>query len=122
MLMLSCCVADCGVGAESMTFTVKVFEPALVGVPEITPVLGSSVRPAGRLVPGITLQERGAVPPVDCKVALYTLVTLPPGKVVVVITGDGFAVTVTDAEAVFWAAEVAFTATAKAALRFAGAL
>lgn len=68
--MLICWVADSGVGAESVTFTVKLVVPALDGVPEIAPLLESSVRPAGRLVPCITLQETGAVPPLDFKVAL----------------------------------------------------
>lgn len=95
--MLSCFVADCGVGAESVTSTVKSVVPALVGVPEITPVLGSSVSPTGSSVPAITLQEKGAVPPLNCRVALYTLVTFPSGNEVVVITGDGFTVTVADA-------------------------
>lgn len=83
--MLSCFVSDCGVGEESVTFTLKVVGPAVDGVPEITPVLESSVRPAGRLVPSITLQERGAVPLLDCKVALYAVPTFPSGSAVVVI-------------------------------------
>jgi hypothetical protein len=33
----------------SVTFTVKVLEPVPVGVPEINPVVGASVSPAGKL-------------------------------------------------------------------------
>jgi len=41
-------VAVCGVLSESLTSTVKLAVPALLGVPEMTPVV-ASVRPAGRL-------------------------------------------------------------------------
>jgi len=34
---------------ESVTRTVKLLVPVLVGVPEITPVLAASVSPAGRV-------------------------------------------------------------------------
>ncbi len=48
---VSCMVADWCVGeAESVTFNVIRFEPAVVGVPEITPVAGSIPIPAGKAV------------------------------------------------------------------------
>jgi hypothetical protein len=40
----------------SVTLTVKVLVPSLAAVPEITPVLAASVRPAGS-VPVLTAQE-----------------------------------------------------------------
>jgi hypothetical protein len=61
------CVAVFAVGVvESVTFTVKVEEPAVVGVPEIVPVV-ESVKPAGK-DPELMLQEYGAVPPVAASV------------------------------------------------------
>ncbi len=42
-------LAVAGVAAESVTETVKVNEPATVGVPVITPVLAFSVKPAGNV-------------------------------------------------------------------------
>jgi hypothetical protein len=42
-------VADCAVLAESLTVTSKVTFPETVGVPEIVPVDGAMVRPAGSL-------------------------------------------------------------------------
>jgi hypothetical protein len=42
-------VAVAGVGSESFTSTVKLDVSAVVGVPEITPVLVFNVSPAGRL-------------------------------------------------------------------------
>lgn len=49
MVMLSDWVADAGVGAESVTCTVKFDVPDAVGAPEISPVLVLSESPAGRL-------------------------------------------------------------------------
>ena len=54
--------ALCAGVPESVTLTVKLDVPALVGVPVIWP-LEESVRPAGRL-PAATLQLYGAVPPI----------------------------------------------------------
>ena len=46
--MLNDWVAVCAVGAvESVTFAVKLNDPAVVGVPEIVPLAAASVRPAG---------------------------------------------------------------------------
>ena len=47
----------------SVAVIVKLNWPGVVGVPEITPVVVSSVRPFGR-VPLETLKVYGAVPPV----------------------------------------------------------
>ena len=70
MVMLSDWVADTGVGAESVTRTVKFVVPEAVGEPEITPVLASSESPADRLLPDARFQERDPVPPLAFKVAL----------------------------------------------------
>jgi len=49
MVILSIAVAVCGVLSESATWTVKLEVAALVGVPEIVPVLAPRESPAGRL-------------------------------------------------------------------------
>ena len=54
--------------AESVAVTVKLLVAAVVGVPEIAPVLDESVRTAGR-VPALTDQLYGAVPPVAASAA-----------------------------------------------------
>jgi len=51
--MLNDCVAVCAV--ESVTFAVKLNDPAVVGVPEIVPLAVASVRPAGN-APALMLQ------------------------------------------------------------------
>jgi hypothetical protein len=63
-------VAVLGVASESVTVTVKVVVPAVVGVPEIAPVTGFKVSPGGRLVlPPTTVQlMKGWMPPAACKV------------------------------------------------------
>ena len=49
-------VAVLAVGvSESVTVTVKFVVPAVVGVPEIAPVAELRIRPAGKLVPPVTL-------------------------------------------------------------------
>ena len=53
-----CCPCD----AASVTWSVRILEPALVGVPVIAP-LGFSVRPAGN-EPATIVQAYGAAPPV----------------------------------------------------------
>ena len=53
--------------AASFTSTVNENVPAVVGVPEITPVEATNVSPAGN-VPTVTLQLYGAVPAVACSV------------------------------------------------------
>ena len=61
-------MAVCGVGlALSVTVTVKLNVPAVVGVPSITPVTASRVRPVGS-APTVMLQVYGVVPPVAANV------------------------------------------------------
>jgi hypothetical protein len=56
-------VAVCAVGTvESVTFAVKLNDPAVVGVPEIVPLAAASVRPDGK-APELMLQLYGVVPP-----------------------------------------------------------
>jgi hypothetical protein len=50
---VTCCEAVRGGAAESVTDTVKVKEPSVVGVPEITPVVELSDKPAGKDPPVI---------------------------------------------------------------------
>jgi hypothetical protein len=52
---------------ESLTYTIKLLVPVLVGVPEITPVLGASSNPAGK-VPTVIDQLQGFIPPVTASV------------------------------------------------------
>ena len=55
-VMLNDFVAVCAVGAvESVTLTVKLNVPAVVGVPEIVPLAVASVRPPGN-APALMLQ------------------------------------------------------------------
>jgi hypothetical protein len=71
-----------------LAVTVKFAVPAVVGVPEISPVSGSSVKPAGKL-PAVTLQFI-VPPPVAESVWLYAVPTVPFGSEVVVMDGaDG---------------------------------
>jgi hypothetical protein len=65
--MVRLAVAVSGVVSESATPMVKLEVPAAVGVPEITPVLALSVKPAGRL-PVLTLHVYGATPPLAASV------------------------------------------------------
>lgn len=50
----------------SVTIAVKFAVPVAVGVPEIRPVAGVRVSPAGRL-PAVTDQAKGVVPPLACR-------------------------------------------------------
>jgi hypothetical protein len=63
---------------ESATCTVKVDDPAVVGVPESVPPL-LRLRPAGK-VPAETLQEYGVKPPVAASVVEYAVPVVPPGS------------------------------------------
>jgi hypothetical protein len=68
--MLNCLDLVCAVGvAESVTVTVKVDVPDVVGTPLICPVAAFRVRPVGK-APTVTLQVYGVVPPLACSVAL----------------------------------------------------
>jgi phosphohistidine swiveling domain-containing protein len=66
-------------------FTVKVDVPAVVGVPEITPVVPARLKPAGNVVPPSRLHV-GAVP-VATRVWLYGVCTSPFANASVVIAG-----------------------------------
>ena len=54
-VMLSGAIAVAGGDSESLTCTVKLAVPAVIGVPEITPLLALRVKPLGKL-PLMTLQ------------------------------------------------------------------
>src|SRR4029077_703859 len=72
--------------AASVTCIVHDAVPAVVGVPEITPVDATRLNPAGS-VPALTLQVYGVVPPLACSVVVYALPAAPPGNDVVVTVG-----------------------------------
>ena len=84
-VILSACeaVSDFGV-VESVTCTVKPNVPAVVGVPEIAPVLAAKLNPVGS-EPALMLQLYGDVPPVAANVALYTPPCVPLATEVVAI-------------------------------------
>ena len=68
--MRNCLNVVCAVGiAESLTVTVKVDVPDVVGTPLICPVAVFKVSPVGK-APAVTLQVYGVVPPLACSVAL----------------------------------------------------
>ena len=72
IVRLSCCVPRARppwAPEESVTFTVKVEVPGVVGVPEIAPELLKE-RPAGSDEPDARLQVSVPAPPLACKVAL----------------------------------------------------
>jgi hypothetical protein len=73
--------------AASVTCTVNDTVPAVVGVPEITPVDATRLNPAGN-VPALTLQLYGVVPPLACNVVEYAAPVVPPGSDVVMTEGD----------------------------------
>ena len=79
--------------AALLALTVKLKLPAAVGVPEITPFVDSS-NPLGKLPP--CNDHVIGVSPVAARVWLYAVLTVPLGKVVVVIVGGtGAVVTLT---------------------------
>ena len=82
--MLSALFAVCEGFAESVTWTVKSQVPAAEGVPEMTPVLPLTDRPAGSEPPEID-QANGDVPPEADSAAEYETFTVPPGSDDVVI-------------------------------------
>jgi len=73
--------------AASVTCTVNDTVPAVIGVPEITPVEAARVSPAGR-VPALTVQLYGVVPPVACSVVEYAVPVVAFASDVVVTEGD----------------------------------
>jgi hypothetical protein len=78
MLMESGLVAFCTFEEESVTCTVKLDWPELVGVPLIVPPT-LKLRPAGN-VPEATVHAYGVVPPEAVSVVEYAVPTVPPGK------------------------------------------
>jgi hypothetical protein len=72
--------------AASVTCTVNDTVPAVVGVPEITPVDAARPNPAGS-VPVVTLQLYGVVPPLACSVVEYAVPAVPPANDDVVTVG-----------------------------------
>ncbi|MFZ0228271.1 MAG: hypothetical protein WAL41_15320, partial [Mycobacterium sp.] len=74
---------------------VKLYGPAVVGVPVIAPVLVFKLRPTGRL-PALMLQVYGPTPPDEASVWLYAVLAIPLTRdaVVTVSAGGGFTVTV----------------------------
>ena len=77
----------------SATCTVKLLVPVPVGVPEITPVPGARVSPAGS-DPETMDHVYGVVPPAAASVALYAMFCVPAANEVVVIEGGVDATTV----------------------------
>ena len=91
--MNACCTACCGV-PESLARTVKLEAPAVVGVPAIAPEPFMD-NPAGK-VPLLTLQVMVPTPPLDCRLALYAVLTTPLGRAVVVMASLGLIVMLSD--------------------------
>lgn len=82
---------------ESVTVTVTVDEPAVVGVPPtVQPV---NVRPAGR-EPELMEQVYGVVPPLASIGALYATPTVPFGSVLVSVNAAGLITMVSGPEVV----------------------
>ena len=107
-VMLSCFVAVSAGLPESATWTVKVDVPVAVGVPEITPLL-LRLKPLGS-VPEAKLHVRAPAPPLACRVTEYAAPTVPAVRGEVVVTvGGGVTITLTDADFVASATEVAVT-------------
>lgn len=69
----------------SLTRKVTEWVPALLGIPDKTPVADVTWRPRGRLPPGEYHHRYGGLPPVTWKVAEYGCPTVPSGSDVVVI-------------------------------------
>jgi hypothetical protein len=70
----------------SATRTIKLKVPSVDGVPLMMPVPAVRFNPAG-IVPDITDQANGAVPPVACRLCEYEAPTVAAGSVVVVTAG-----------------------------------
>lgn len=96
MVMLRFAVAETGVGVSlSVTLAVKLYGPAVVGVPVIAPVLVFRLRPVGRL-PALMLHTYGPTPPDDANAWLYAVLAMPLTREAVVTANacGGFTVTV----------------------------
>jgi hypothetical protein len=76
---VNCVVAVWGVGeAESVAVTLKLVDPAAVGVPLMTPAL-DRVKPTGRPLPWLSVHVTAPVPPVAVNWRLYGVLTTPEG-------------------------------------------
>ena len=108
MVTLSAWVAVCAVGVvESVTFTVKLYVPACVGVPEISPLEAVRAKPGGRR-PELMVQLYGVTPPVAASVEEYAVPTLPVGIEVLVIctfVGGAAATLMLSGTVAVWAGE-----------------
>ena len=106
--MLSCFVAVRTGLPESATWTVNVDVPVAVGVPEITPP-ELRLKPLGR-VPEAKLHVTAPAPPLACRETEYAAPIVPAVRGEVVATvGGGVTITLTDADFVASATEVAVT-------------
>jgi hypothetical protein len=84
-VMLRACVTVCTGVPESVAFTVKLVVPVALGVPVMAPVLEFRLAQEGN-APEEMLQVTGGVPPVNISCWLYAELTVPLGKLVVVMT------------------------------------
>jgi hypothetical protein len=75
---------DCAGLSASVTVAVKLDVPLVVGVPEIKPVLGTRLNPAGRL-PEAIAQVYGAAPPLALRAVEKGVPEVPEGSVEEVI-------------------------------------
>jgi len=112
MVMLNAFVLVSGGLPESVTFTVKLEVPAVVGVPVIAPVLALRLNPAGK-APLVILHVNGETPPLSCSAALYAVPTVPLASDDKVTDGAGVAVMLSDAVLLVSLAEVAVSVTAR---------
>ena len=64
---------------ESVTFTVKLNVPMVVGVPEISPVAAFKVSPGGN-EPFVIEKVYGGTPPIATAVDVYGKSAIPTGK------------------------------------------
>src|ERR1700712_435158 len=85
MVMVTGAVVVPGGLLESITTTVTVVVPGVVGVP-LTTQPAPSVRPAGS-VPALIVHTYGPVPPVTGMVPLYGVPAVPGGSVPAVMVG-----------------------------------
>jgi hypothetical protein len=71
---------DCAGLSASVTVAVKLDVPLVVGVPEITPLLGARLSPAGRL-PEVIDHLYGAAPPLALRAVEKGVPEVPEGSV-----------------------------------------
>src|SRR6516164_1606864 len=82
-------VALCDFASVTCSVNVDVPIPDVLGVPEITPVVGFNVRPVGRR-PAMIDHVYEGVPPATGIVMLYDLPLVPPVNETAIIVGRGF--------------------------------